>query len=69
MMRSQLLPKYKAHIHKHILFTKVSFSFFFQVTDNNTLDHLDDNVDKHIDTYTKTAYAQFKRVIEILNAR
>ena len=66
-MTSTFLPKYKTHIHKHILFTKVSF--FFQVTENNTLDHLDDNVDKHIDTYTKTSYAQFKHVIEILNAR
>jgi len=65
MMMSQFLPKYKTHIHKRILFTKV----FFQVTNNNTLDHLDDNVDKYIDTYTKTCYAQFKYVIEILNAR
>ena len=57
--------------HKHIkIFCLQKFLvLFFQVTDNNTLDHLGDNVDKHIDTYTKTSYAQFKYVIEILNAR
>jgi hypothetical protein len=33
------------------------------------MDHLDDNVDKHIDTYPKTNYAQFKYVTEILNVR
>ncbi|KDR13328.1 hypothetical protein L798_12953 [Zootermopsis nevadensis] len=38
------------------------------VTDNGTLNHLDDDVDKHVDTYTKTNYAQFKYVTEILNA-
>lgn len=40
-----------------------------QVTDNGTMNHLEDNVDKHIDTYTKTNYAQFKYVAEVLNAR
>jgi hypothetical protein len=40
-----------------------------QVTDNGTMNHLDDDVDKHIDTYTKTNYAQFKYVADILNAR
>jgi hypothetical protein len=33
------------------------------------MNHLDDDVDKHIDTYTKTNYAQFKYVADILNAR
>jgi hypothetical protein len=40
-----------------------------QVTDPDTLNHLEDDIDKHIDTYTKTTYAHFKYVAEILNAR
>jgi hypothetical protein len=60
----------RAHVLNNIIHARLnSISIFPQVTHNDTMEHLDDNVDKHIDTYTKTNYAQFKHVAEILNAR
>jgi hypothetical protein len=59
-----------SHVLNNIIHARLNcITICPQVTYNGTMDHLDDNVDRHIDTYTKTNYAQFKYITEILNIR
>jgi len=39
------------------------------VTNNDSLLHLTDTVDRHIDTMSKVNYALFCNVVDIVNAR
>jgi len=41
----------------------------WQVTNNDSLLHLTDTVDRHIDTMSKVNYALFCNVMDIINAR